>query len=528
VRVARAISDALLAWGAKEMLGNPGTTELPFLEDVQQRYLLTLQDGIAMGAADGLAQVDRSPSIVNLHAAPGLGNAMGYVDSAYRNRSPVVITVGQQDLRHRDMNPLLYGPFPEWVQGRVKWATEVARASDVERVLRQAWATAISPPWGPTLVSLPMNLVEEPWEGGPFSPEAPPSVPPWALPEPWTALDEIASALGKAERPALVAGYEVDAFGAFDELTALSRRLAAPVVAEPLASRAPVPAGLASFAGDLLPASVLINQVLAPYDVVLLVGSDLILYPFFPAPLLSGKKVLYVGSDPAIPAKLGALAALGPLPPTLKRLTAAVPDRGKEYRHPRDFARANRVARARANLGGEYVLDVVKKVFPDHTVIDEAVSNTPNLKATGFYRGKDSYFASRSGQLGWSLAASIGIGLRREKTLVILGDGALMYAPQSLWTLRRYSIPVKVLVLNNHGYAILRSYSKAYHPPLTDSASMQIPSLDVPGLSNALGVPAKSVGGAGELEGALEELRDRPGPALLNVEIDPRVPDLFS
>ncbi len=524
MKVARAIADALYAWGAKEMFGNPGTTELPFLEDIPQRYLLTLQDGIAMGAADGLAQVDRRPSVVNLHAAPGLGNAMGYLDSAYRNRSPVIVTVGQQDQRHYDQKPLLYGPFPDWVQGRVKWATEISKVGDVEGALRRAWTIASTPPWGPVLLSLPMNLMEEPWDGAPVPAPDPGRAPP----TPESAVKAVAGALDKAARPAIVAGYEVDAFEAFDELAALSRKLGAPVFVEPLTSRSPVPSGLASYAGDLLPASVMINQMLTPYDTVLLVGADLIVYPYFPAAILAGKNVLYVGSDPGVAEKLSPQAAVGDPRELLKRLAEGVRDRGREYRHPRDFSRANRIARARTTMGGEFVLDLVRKVFQGYTVVDEAISNTPILKATGFYHGKDSYFGYRSGQLGWGLAASLGIGLRREKTLVVIGDGALMYAPQALWTLKRYNIPVKVLVLNNHGYAILRSYSKAYHPPLVDAESMQIPALDVVGLAAALGVKGRSVGGAGELEGALEELRDASGPTLLNVEIDARVPDLFS
>lgn len=524
MKVARAITDALFAWGAKEMFGNPGTTELPFLEDIPQRYLLTLQDGIAMGAADGLAQVDRHPSLVNLHAAPGLGNAMGYLDSAYRNRSPVIVTVGQQDQRHYDQRPLLYGPFPDWVQGRVKWAVEISKVEEAVPALRRAWTVASTPPWGPVLVSLPMNLMEETWSAPPIPPPDPPATP--TTPE--ASVQEVVTALDASARPAIVAGYEVDAFEAFDELSSLSKRLGAPVFVEPLTSRSPVPTGLASYAGDLLPASVMINQLLTPYDTVLLAGADLIVYPYFPAAILAGKNVLYVGSDPTVASKLAPHAAVGDTRALLGRISKGVRDRGREYRHPRDFSRANRIARARATMAGEFVLDLVRKVFPGYTVVDEAVSNTPILKATGFYNGKDSYFGYRSGQLGWGLAASLGIGLRREKTLVVIGDGALMYAPQALWTLKRYNIPVKVLVLNNHGYAILRSYSKAYHPPLTDSESMQIPALDVVGLATALGLKARSVGGVGELEGSLEELRDASGPSLLNVEIDGRVPDLFS
>lgn len=521
MKTAGAISRLLEQAGITTIFGNPGTTELPFLEHVGQRYILTPHDSIAVGAADGYAQVTRRPSVANLHAAPGLGNAMAFVDSARRNRSPVVLTVGQQDLRQLTQEPLLAGDFKAMTAGLVKYAFEVTRAQDVTSALRQALVRAATPPAGPVLLSLPMDVME----AESSMPET------WRPPEaPTLGADAagVAEALQASARPAIVAGYEVDATRAFSELHALADRLGAPIFAEPFASRAPVDARWPAFAGDLLPASPMIDSLLGEYDTVLLVGADLILYPFFPAPLLDDKTVLYVGGDGSVAAKLATHSALGPLPALLKDLTGRLPGGRTPFQRPRDFARANRVARSSQVMGGEYVLSRVHKAFPDHAVVDEAVSQTPTLKSLGFYRGEDTYFSSRSGQLGWALAASLGIALAGRPTVVVLGDGALLYTPQSLWTMARYDLPIKVVVLNNHGYAILRSYSKAYHPKIADADYLQLPKVDVLALAKAFGVEAESVGSAKDLDAALERLKARPGPGLLNVETDRTVPNLFS
>jgi benzoylformate decarboxylase len=517
--VAERLSEALALRGIQEIFGNPGTTELPFLAGVRQRYYLTLHDSIAAGAADGLAQATGAVAVANLHAAPGLGNSIGFVDTARRNRSPVLLTVGQQDRRHADQEPLLHGRFEAMVAGLVTYSHEIVEPSEVGRVVDAAFRHAMEPPRGPVLLSLPMDVMEA--AGTPLEPAAA------ALPATAEPVEEIVERLHAASNPVIVAGYEVDVADAFDEVAELANRLGAPVFAEPLCSRAPVRLPLPQFAGDLLPASALIDAALGDHDLVLLVGADLTLYPYTPVPLLPGKEIVYIGSDPSVARKLRAAHAGGPLKAQLAQILPALRASPRTFRHPPDFGRANRVARAASRLGGISVLDAATRRFADHAIVDEAVSLTPTVKSLGVYHGARSYFASRSGQLGWGLAAAIGLGLRLPKVLAIVGDGALQYTVQSLWTLARYRIPVKVLVVNNRSYAILRSYSKSFHRGLTDAEYLQVPGVDVGALATGYGLPTRSVDRPEVLEEGLQWLRAEGGPALLNVQIDETVPDLF-
>jgi benzoylformate decarboxylase len=458
--------------------------------------------------------------VANLHAAPGLGNSIGFIDTARRNRSPVLVTVGQQDRRHSEYDPLLYGDFESMVAGLVKYSHEVTSASEVDRSIDLAFRHAMEPPRGPVLLSLPMDVMESLGIAS--------DTPPTPSTQRTGSVEAVAERLNGASNPVIVAGYEVDVFDASAEVAQLASRLGAPIYAEPLSSRAPVALPLPNFAGDLLPASALIDAALGDHDVVLLLGADLTLYPYTPAPLLPGKQLIHLGSDPSVAQKLGAMHAGGNLKELLQRLLPLVHPSTRSYRRAPDFARANRVARAAPTMGGVYVLDAATRLFADHAIVDEAVSLTPTLKSLGVYHGHLSYFASRSGQLGWGLAAAVGLGLRLPKVLVVVGDGALQYTVQSLWTLARYGIPVKVLVVNNASYAILRSYSKAFHAPLTDAEYLQLPRVDVESLAKGYGVPAMGVDRPQRLEEGLRWLRENSGPALLNVSVDPRVPDLFS
>lgn len=521
MKAAEALSQMLATLGVREVFGNPGTTELPFLEHLAQPYYLTLHDAIAVGAADGLAQVRRSVAVANLHAAPGLGNSIAFLDSARRNRSPVVVTVGQQDLRHIDHAPLLAGDFESMVVGIVKYSHEVHRPDEVADALHRAVRHALDPPMGPVLLSLPMNVMEADADPPGPVPAASPS-------EPIEGVDAAAARIRAARSPALVVGYEVDLYDAFAEVVALAHRLGAPVYAEPICSRAPVPADLPNFVGDLLPQSAMIGSVLGEHDLVLLIGADLTLYPYSAAPLVPGERIVYFGSDPSVPAKLRCERVLGPLRSVLAELLPHLPSSSRTFRRPPDFGGANRVARAAPRMGGEFVVEAVRRAFRGYTIVDESVSLIPTLKSFGFYEGRDSYFSSRSQQLGWGLAASIGISLERPKTVVVIGDGALEYSVQALWTLARYHLPVKVVVVNNGGYNILKSYSKANHPGIANAQYLSVPGIDVDALATAYGLEARTIDRSEHLDRALVELREETGPALLNVEMDRTVPDLFS
>jgi len=77
--VRQATIELLRTQGLTTWFGNPGSSELTLLEEFPDdfRYFLGLQEMIPVGMADGFAQISRRPAIVNLHTAPGLGNAMG-------------------------------------------------------------------------------------------------------------------------------------------------------------------------------------------------------------------------------------------------------------------------------------------------------------------------------------------------------------------------------------------------------------------------------------------------------------------
>ena len=142
------------------VFGNPGSTELPFLSGFPAdfRYVLGLQEAIVVGMADGYAQASGRPTLVNLHTAPGVGNAMGALFNARENKSPLVVTAGQQVRAMMTMEALLTNRDATTMPRPVtKWNYEPPRPQDVPAALARATHVAATAPRGPVFVSIPMD-----------------------------------------------------------------------------------------------------------------------------------------------------------------------------------------------------------------------------------------------------------------------------------------------------------------------------------------------------------------------------------
>lgn len=150
--VRTAVLDLLRAFGMTSIFGNPGSTELPLFRGFPKdfRYVLGLQEAVVVGMADGYAQATHNAAFVNLHSAAGVGHAMGNIFTAYRNRTPLVITAGQQARSILPYDPFLFSAqATELPKPYVKWSCEPARAENVPLAIARAYYTAMQPPRGP-------------------------------------------------------------------------------------------------------------------------------------------------------------------------------------------------------------------------------------------------------------------------------------------------------------------------------------------------------------------------------------------
>src|SRR5512134_2633880 len=176
MRGRQVLMETLVGQGVEYVFGNPGTTESPIIDSLegypQIRYILTLHEGVALGAASYYAQASRRTGVVNLHVAPGLGNALGMLYNALKAGAPLLVTAGQQDTRMRLRAPLLGHDRAAMAAPVTKWSVQAERADELGPLLHRALKVAHDPPSGPVFVALPIDVMEQDTDQGAVPPSA--------------------------------------------------------------------------------------------------------------------------------------------------------------------------------------------------------------------------------------------------------------------------------------------------------------------------------------------------------------------
>lgn len=524
--VRETVHELLRGWGLTTVFGNPGSNELPFLDQFPTdfRYILGLHEGAVLAMADGYAQATGRPALVNLHAAAGLGNAMGNLANAREMHTPLIVTAGQQARGMVGLGAMLSDPDLTTVpRPHVKASFEPLRAQDVPRSLSEAYYLAMLPPTGPVFVSLPLDD----W----FAEVNPQEIEHLArrrvhsLGAPDEAhLAGLAARLATAKSPALVVGPEVDAEPTYSQVVELAERARLPVWLAPSPPRAAFPTTHPHFQGSL-PASVSgVSQTLAGHDFILVLGAPVFRYHFNqPGPYLpDGAELVFVTSDPAQAARAPFGEALvgdvGRVVAGLAGRTLSAPDRPAVT--PRKAPEPVPAAHA-APLPPEAVFDTLGANLPhDALLVYESTSHTPEFWArTPMHRAKTLFFPAAGG-LGFGLPAAVGVALAHpdRRVFAILGDGSTQYGVQGLWTAAQHDLPITFIVLRNDEYGGLQSFTGALG--VKDVPGLDLPGLDVVTVARGYGLPAERVDTLAALEKALTSTA--AGPLLLEVGIPPR------
>lgn len=233
--------EVLESEGVEYVFGNPGTTELPFMDALLRKpaisYVLALQEASAVAMADGYAQAARKPGFLNLHTAGGLGHGMGNLLNAKCSQTPLVVTAGQQDLRHMTSDPLLLGDLVGMGKTFAKWSQEVTHVDQLPVLVRRAFHDADAAPKGSVFLSLPMDVMEA-LSSISIGAQSTIDRNPVAGSLPLLASKLAAFTPGKV---ALIAGDEIYQSDAADEVVALAELLAADVYGSTWPNRIPYP-----------------------------------------------------------------------------------------------------------------------------------------------------------------------------------------------------------------------------------------------------------------------------------------------
>nr|WP_245690801.1 benzoylformate decarboxylase [Sinosporangium album] len=523
--------DLFRAHGITTIFGNPGSTELPMLNEFPGdfRYVLGLQEAVVVGMADGFAQVSHTTALVNLHTSAGLGNAMGAIVNAAANRTPMVVTAGQQVRAMMTMEALLTNTDATMLpRPAVKWSYEPPRAQDVPAALARAFHLASSPPAGPVFVSLPMDDFDAEVDEAESLTLARRKVVSRTPPMPGPIAD-LARRLSSAVNPALVLGGEVASTGAIEVAVALSERAALPVWTAPLEGRLCFPQDHPHFQGFLPPGISLVSAALGGHDLIVVIGAPVFrYYPYLPGAFLpEGASLVHITSDPQEAAKAPVGDAIvGDARSALELLTEYVTPSGRRV-PPRGRPQPEPDLVEEGGMSPISVFAALAEAVPSHAIwVNESPSNSLMFQDHVRIGADGAYLFTTGGGLGFGLPAAVGAQLAapRRPVVAVMGDGSMHYALPAMWTAAAYGVPLTVIVLTNREYAILKWFGRL--EKVSGIPGLELPGIDIRSIAEGYGLATRHVTTRDELTAAVASAVSAKGPTLIEVPIISTIEDL--
>lgn len=545
------IIEQFLADGMDHMFGNPGTVEQGFLDAVEEypemKYILTLQESIAVMTADGYARATQKPTLVQLHSSPGIGNAVGALYQAKRGHAPLVVIGSDAGTKYMNMDAQMANDLVGMMAPVTKYATMVLSSKSLLRTLRRAIKIAASPPMGPVYVCLPMDILDEINEEEVFPTHIPSTR---ILPSP-ELIREIADTLLAAEKPMIFVGDGVAYSGAIPELTKVAELLGAEVYGVEFGDLVmdnshPLYQGTTGhmFGSYSKP-------ITSKGDVNLILGTYMVpeVFPDLEDIYAPGAKVIHIDLNAYEIAKnhrvdIGVVSdPKSSLEALFELLSKEITPAQKEIadlriQHISDL-KAQKVAddlendekqKGRSPLQMSQFASVLASKLPaDSIIFDEALTSSPAITRHIIPKVAGKYFVTRGGSLGVGFPGAIGAKLANPNNTVVgfSGDGGSMYTIQALWSAVRHNAGAKFVVCNNGSYKLLQLNIDVYwkerevpthkHPLSFD---LSYPAIRFDLLAQSLGVDSVRVEKEEDIAPAIERMFADDKPFLIDLVLE--------
>ena len=147
------------------------------------------------------------------------------------------------------------------------------------------------------------------------------------------------------------------------------------------------------------------------------------------------------------------------------------------------------------------------------------------MQAFEFKPGQRLYHDWNNTAMGWALPASIGasFALGKKEIICVTGDGSLQMNIQELATVVRHKLPVKIFLLNNRGYSMVRQTQEQWFDSRYTATSVEggLGFPDFGKVAAAYGLPVQDITQVSEIAARVETALRLDGPVFCSVEIDP-------
>jgi benzoylformate decarboxylase len=541
------------------MFGNPGTVEQGFLDALERvpdlKYILTLQESIAVLCADGYARATKSPALVQIHSTPGLGNAIGNLYQAMRGQSPLVVIGGDAGIRYQAMDAQMAGDLVAMAEPVTKWSAMVVDPSSLLRMVRRAIKIAATPPCGPVYLCVPQDILDADISEAIY----PTHIPKLAGKASDQEVQSMVSLIEQSSNPIILAGDGVAWSNANASLIQLAEMIGARVYMADggdinMPEDHPLYFGSTGhmFGEASLP-------ITTDSDCIIAIGCYLLpeVFPNLADIFSPSAKVLHLDSNPFNIAKnhrvdlslVGEINGLiSQIVESLAQASEATLARFNETNVRNRKLKQQRVSNIESIYGlkpdvsdddydgktvfmasGEFCRELSLQLPEDAVIFDEALTNSPPISHYIPAQNLGDKYWTRGGSLGTGFPGAIGIKLanRSREVIGFSGDGGSMYTIQTLWTAARHNIAAKFVVCQNRSYRLLQANIRQFwdergisHHDYPLCFDLSNPEISFEDIAKSMGVQAERVWKPSQIKPAIARMLAATEPYLINLVLD--------
>lgn len=495
-------------------------------------------------AAEAYARINGHLGVALVTTGPGGTNAVTGVAGAWIESVPLLIVSGQ--VKRADMmgNSGVRQKGPQEVdivsivKPITKYAVTVTEPKEIRYHLEKAVHLATTGRRGPVWVDIPLDV-----QASPIDPDSLEGFSCESNQEVVDGLEkkvaEVLKLLEAAERPLILAGHGVRLSGAAKQFRKLYENLDVPVVTtwnalDLIESGHHLSVGRPGVVAQRPP-----NFAVQNCDFLLAIGArlDNVVTAYNPARFGREAKRVIVDVDTNelakfnMPIELAIESDAKVFIENMLEQASQLEKRDRSDWHARCANWKKRYPPAESGdtedgtISHYRLMAEFSREFPEDTLI---VTGSSGLAVEFFYMafqnkpGQRVFLTSGLGAMGYGLPAMIGAGMAYQKPFIgVESDGSMQMNLQELLTIRAFNVPVKLFIMNNDGYASIRTTQRNYfsgrYIGTGKESKLLIP--DIVKVAEVMGIPAFRVSDPSQLADAIRSTLEQAGPVILDIKL---------
>jgi acetolactate synthase-1/2/3 large subunit len=543
VKISDYVADFLYRQGVRHVFEVVGGMTTHLVDSIYRggriRLISTHHEQAAAMAADAMGRITGVPGVAMATSGPGATNLLTGIGSCYFDSSPAVFITGQvnrnEQKRSSSIRQLGFQEtdIVSMASPITKGSWRVKSPDEVPELITNAFALAVSGRPGPVLLDLPMDVQRA--EINVRVPSPPVST---ATRARMSAVRELLDQLRIAERPLILAGGGIRAAHAIDLCRRFFEEIRTPVVyslmaVDVLPYAHPLRVGMIGTYGNRWA-----NLAIGRSDFLLVLGSRLdIRQTGSNTGAFKGSRTVYQVDcesgeiNNRVQGCYGIVADLRSFFATAVEATAGLEFPGRSA-WLAEIAELRRTWPDTEELGGKAEINpnefmhLLSAASPLATAFVVDVGQHQMWAAQSLEVGPSQRFLTSGGMgaMGFALPAALGAALAwpDRPVVMIAGDGGFQLNIQELQTLVHNRLPVKMVVLNNQCYGMVRQFQESYFQGRYQSSYWGYSAPDFARIANAYDISSRTANGSSEVQDALDTMWKDPNvPFLLQVMIDP-------